>query len=414
MTKCTIMKKKLRIIFTLLFISLVSFSPAQSQPDHFVYAITSMLKSGTEWISLRKLNTQTSEFTTVIFNGMDNSIPIYDASSMRRLVSFVNDTIANSNPQLAFGSGVAAIGYDKGTNRVFYTPMMVDQLRYLDLNTMRIYGVTGQSFAKAGNFEFMPGTISRMVVVNGYGYTITNDGNHLFQFNTSGSPAINDLGPLEDAATNSETVHNPCGNAGGDLIADDNGNLYLISASNKVFKVDVSSRSTQFLGTISGLPASFNTNGAAVDEDGNLIISSSTYTIGYFSVNPQTWSALPYKPIDEMYGTADLANSNLLHTSTAVAVKAPATNNNIKIFPNPVSSNVFNIQFSNVKPGNYTMQLTDAFGGKVMQQNIKIGQASQTELINVPGGNAQGSYFLILLDANNSNVYSQIILIERN
>lgn len=380
-----------------------------------MYAITSLEKSGTEWISLRKLNTQTAQFTTVILNGKDEGIGIYDPQNMRKLESFINDTIMNSHPQLAFGSGVAAIAYDKATNRVFFTPMQVDQLRYLDLNTMKIFSVTGQSFAKAGGFEFVAGTISRMVIApNGYGYTITNDGEHLFRFTTKGEIAITDMGPLVDAPNNKElALNNPCVNAGGDIVADDEGNIFLISGSNRIFKVDVNTKNTQYLGTITGLPQGFTTNGAAADEDGNLLVSSSTYTEGYFLVKPQTWTATPYKPILEMYGTADLANSNTLHTSPTSLKIATGNFNGIKIYPNPVSNDQFNIQFNNLKAGTYTVQLTDAFGGKIVEQKVKVTQTSQTESINVSGNNASGSYFLRVLDEKNLNVYTQIVLIQR-
>ena len=97
---------------------------------------------------------------------------------------------------------------------------------------MKVFCVTGQSFSKAGNFAFHVGTISRMVVApDGYGYSITNDGNHLFRFSTNGNTTISDLGELVDAATNNETIHSECSNAGGDLIADDNGSLFLITGS---------------------------------------------------------------------------------------------------------------------------------------------------------------------------------------
>jgi hypothetical protein len=408
------MKKFLPAAFIFLFI--FSFD-VRAQPDHFVYAVTSLQKGATDWVSLRKLNTETTQFSTVILNGTDRSIGIYDALNMRKIESFINDTIMNSNPQAAFGSGVGAIAYDKETNRLFYTPMLVDELRYVDLNTMKVFSVSGQSFGKAGNFDFYAGAISRMVVApNGYGYTITNDGEHLLRFTTKGNITITDLGALEDAATNTEAArNNPCANAGGDIVADDNGNIYLVSASNRIFKIDVNTKNTQYLGIISGLPQGFTSNGAAVDEDGNLIVSSSTYTESYFSVNPKTWAGSPYKPAGEIYGTADLANSNTLHTATTSPfLKTFARNSdNIKIYPNPVFSDQFTVQFKNLKAANYTVQLTDAFGGKVLEQKVKINSVSQTETINISGNNAQGSYFLIVLDENKLNLFSQIILIHR-
>src|SRR5579871_6278827 len=401
------MKKNLRKFF-FLSLMLSAFSAiAQQEADHFVYAVTSLKKEGTDWISLRKLNTQTTQFSTIVLNGTDKSWPIYDAFTMSRLEDFLNDTIANSNPQLAFGSGVAALAYDKSTNRLFYTPMLVDQLRYVDLNTMKIYGVSGQSFGKTGNFQFYAGAISRMVITpDGYGYTITNDGDHLFRFNTSGNITITDLGAITDAATNKETIHNPCGNAGGDLIADDENNLYLVTASNHVFKTNINTRTTQYLGTILGLPQKFTSNGAAVDEDGNIVVSSSMYTDSYFSVDPKTWAATPYKPMTEMYSSADLANSNVLHTSPASLVKSNANSSNkIKAYPNPVANNAFNVQFNNLTTGNYSIQLTDEFGSELLHKKIRVALTSQTETISISGYDAQGFYLLRVLDESNKTIF---------
>jgi hypothetical protein len=408
------MRKDLRFFLLLLIISL--FHPvAQGQPDHFVYAITSVQKNGTEWVALRKLNTQSAELGSILLNGSDKDLNIYDAVTHKKIENFGADTIAKSNPEMIFGSSVAAIAYDKNSNRLYYTPMSVDQLRYIDLSTMKVYGFTNQSFAKAGNLDFLPGTISRMVIApDGYGYTITNDGNHLFRFSTSGVSNITDLGELEDAAVNKETIHNPCGNAGGDLVADDAGSLYLISASNKVFKVDISSRQTEFLGTISGLPQNFSTNGAAVNEDGKLLISSSIYTESYFIVDPKNWTASSYHTTDDIFGTADLANSNVLPTNSSSFLKiAPNNSDRIKVYPNPILADEFNVQFSNLKPGNYTIQLADAVGNGVMAHKVNVVQAAQTENIHFSPDNAQGFYFLRVLDENNTVVSTQILVVIR-
>src|SRR5450432_3587955 len=110
------MKKNQHITFLFLFFASIFCNQAMSQDDHFVYAITSLQKSGTDWVCLRKLNTETNQFTTIMMNDADNDkAAIYDAHSMKKIISFLNDTFAKSNPQMAFGSGVAAIAFDKQT-----------------------------------------------------------------------------------------------------------------------------------------------------------------------------------------------------------------------------------------------------------------------------------------------------------
>ncbi|MBS1934719.1 MAG: T9SS type A sorting domain-containing protein, partial [Bacteroidetes bacterium] len=191
-------------------------------------------------------------------------------------------------------------------------------------------------------------------------------------------------------------------------------NLYLVTASNHVFKTNISTRVTQYLGTISGLPQKFTANGAAVDEDGNIIVSSSMYTESYFSVDPKTWAATPYKPMSETYSSADLANSNVLHTSPASLVKLnTVTSNKIKAYPNPVANNEFNVQFNNLNTGNYSIQLTDEFGSELLHKKIRVNQSSQTEIINISGYDAQGFYLLRVLDESNKTIFTQIMVVER-
>src|SRR5271154_4537631 len=145
------MKKDLRTTLILLLSIFISFDIAQAQSDNFVYAMTSITKEGSDWIVLRKLNTQTGEFNTLLTNDFSGNTVLYDALNKTKVEDFSNDTITNSFPRLPFANGVAAIALDKEANRLYFTPMSVDQLRYVDLSTMKIFCVTGQSFGKAGN-----------------------------------------------------------------------------------------------------------------------------------------------------------------------------------------------------------------------------------------------------------------------
>jgi hypothetical protein len=286
---------------------------------------------------------------------------------------------------------------------------------------MTTYRVSGQSFSKAGNYAFQAASpITRLVIApDDYGYTITNDGNHLIRFTTTGTPVLTDLGDLVDDPLNKEmTIHNPCANAGGDIIADDAGYLYLISASNRVFKVNIKTRMTSFLATISGLPQQFTTNGAAVDADGKLIVSGSMYSNGYFIVDPSTWNALPSPANLQIYGSADLANSNVLLTkSPATGVllinKSPEKPDKIKVFPDPILYDEVNIQLNELPPGNYTIQLTNVLGRKVMQQKAIITGPSQTEIMYIPGYTAQGFYYIRILNEKNIVVGTQKLAVAR-
>lgn len=373
---------------------LLHLNSVKGQPDHFAYAVTAVTRVGTEWIALRKLDTRTGEFGSILLN----------------------------LSQPASGISVAAIAYDRKSNRLYYTPMSIDQLRYIDLTTMESFSVSDQYFSKAGRYDSRnAGPINRMVIApDDYGYTITNDGDHLIRFTTNGSQVLTDLGGLLDDPQNKEmTIHSFCANSGGDMVADDAGHLYLITGSNKVFKVDIATRIATYLATISGLPQKFTTSGVAVSADGKqLLAGSSAYSDAYFIIDPETWDATPSGTIREIYESGDLANSNVLLTkttpgSTLFISKSPENANQVRIFPNPVLDDEVSIQFNGLQPGHYTIQLADALGKKVIQQKAAITGHIQTEILHIPGYTAQGFYYIRILDERNTVVATQKLVVER-
>jgi hypothetical protein len=379
------------LLFRLIFIiMLFMYNYAVGQPDHFAYAITSLNKGGSEWVALRKLDTRTGEFSSILKNVQDSS--------------------------------VAAIAYDRKSNRLYYTPMNIDQLHYIDLSTMEIFAVSDQFFSKAGQYDLRnTGPVNRMVIApDEFGYTITNDGNHLIRFTTSGSPVITDMGDLMDDPQNKEmTIHSICANSGGDLVADDNGHLYLITGSNKVFKVDIATKMTSYLGTVSGLPQKFTTSGVAVTENGKqLIVTSTAYTDTYFLIDPETWNATSSQTKHALYESADLANSNVLYTngsgySNLFIGKSGENLKKIKIYPNPAMDDIVSIQFNELQTGNYTIQLADVVGRIVVQQIATITGNTQTETIHIPLNATQGFYYVRILDEKNNEVGTQKLVVER-
>ena len=419
---CRILLFRLVLITTPLL-----FNSAKGQPDHFVYAITAVNKGGSAWVALRRLDTRTGEFSPILINIKDHDQQVSDfpvaQSYANQIVSNpVPHVSINTNPQASPGSSVAAIAYDRKSNRIYYTPMSIDQLRYIDLTTMKIFSVSDQFFSKAGRYDFTnAGPINRMVIApDEFGYTITNDGNHLIRFTTNESPMITDLGDLLDNPLNKElTIHSPCTNSGGDLVADDAGHLFLITGSNKVYKVDIATRITSYLATVSGLPQKFTTSGVAVSENGKqLLVSSSVYSDDYFLIDPETWNASPSHTTHEMYESADLANSNPLNTKTTghsnlFISKSLEKLNRIRIFPNPVPDDEVSIQFNELPLGNYTIQLTDAFGKRVLEQKATITGDTQTDIMHIPRYAAQGFYYIRILDEKNNVVGTQKLVVER-
>lgn len=418
------MRKSLRFSSLLLGTVLLT-TLAQSQSDRFAYAITDVQKDGATWSYLRKLDFRSGQFTDVILNGTDAKQLAFDATSKKELTSFNSETYRGFNLQPAFSSGVAAMAYDRKNNRLWYTPMFIDQLRYIDLRTMKVYYLATQDFTGMTKKSADQGNIiTRMTIGDdGNGYAMTNDGAHLIRFSTGKKIVIEDLGMLADATeSKGVSVHSSCSSFGGDMIADNEGHLYVFSARNYVFKVNIETRIATFVGTIKGLPSNFTTNGAAVTTDNKIMVGSAMDFTNYYIVNPKDWTATAY-PLTGGWRSSDLANSNLLNTSkptkplTEMAkgitpVAEDLQTKLVQVYPNPVVNDQFMIQFSKLEAGEYTIQVTDVMGRQVLQRIVNVSGEDQTETVKLNPASAKGFYLVNILDKTSKAVFSKKLIVQ--
>jgi hypothetical protein len=413
------MRRTLRIGFfsTFLFAATVS----QAQQDRFTYVITDLNQQGSGWNALRKLDLSTGAYSDVLLNGTDASIPVFDAASRKQL-QLAPDARFGTLLQTPFSTGVAAAAYDSRHHRLYYTPMFVDQLRYIDMKTMKVYYVADQVLSRSGDMHNDEAKcITRMVIApDGNGYAISNDGNALVQFTTNGKQTkIKHLGGLVDhPSNNGVSIHNRCSSFGGDMIADDKGNLYILSARNQVFKVDIETKVATHLGGIKGLPSSFTVNGAVVDHEGNLLVSSAVDGSSYFVVNPKTWEASAYKT-SIVFRSSDLANANYLSSTRSatpvietIARVQPQFANLIQVYPNPVTANRFNLQFNKVPAGEYVVELMDVMGRSVMQQRMITASEDVNQAISLDASQAKGVYMLRVVNREKQKVFEQKIMVQ--
>ncbi len=395
------------------------------QADRFAYVVTDVQPQNGNWSFLRKLNLQTGEISPVILSGNDASLKAYDATTKKQFETPLNDPMYGQAVNAAFATGVAAVAYDNRNNRLYYTPMFIDQLRYLDLRTMKVYFVTDQVFTgKPQKSSDQGNIVTRMVIADdGNGYAMTNDGTQLIRFTTGKKMLITDLGSLVDDPSNKGiSIHNSCSSYGGDMVADDNGNLYVFSARNHVFKVNIESKVATHLGVVSGLPNSFTINGAAVNENNQIVVASAMDANSYFSVDYKTWTATPYAISGTVWHSSDLANSNLLVSGTRPTGKSSdivsrntipnSGTNKINIFPNPVTNSQFVIQFNQLEAGNYNVQVTDVVGRQVIQQAVTISGDNQSQLIKLNSAATKGVYLVKVTDQNSKAVFSTKIVVQ--
>lgn len=409
------MRKSLLTSSFLLF----TFFAVYGQSDRFAYVITDVNKEGFNWSTLRKIDLQSNSFSDVLLNGNDVSQQAFDAATKKPLAQPLKDERFGSIANAAFGTGVAAIALDKKNNRLYYTPMFIDQLRYIDLKSMKtfIVGNAGVEALKIKNND-QSNIITRMAFASdGNGYALTNDGNHLLQFSTKKNGQIVDLGALVDDPKNKNiSVHNSCSSFGGDMIADDDDNLYVFSARNHIFKINLETKVATHLGTVNGLPGNYTINGAAVNENNQIVIVSAVQNNALYSVDHRNWTAtIINSPAG--WRSSDLANSNLLATKKFVPVPdlISSINENedtrISLYPNPTADKQFTIQF-NQPQGNYTVLVTDVVGRQSIKSVANVQGKGQTQSIQLPADTKAGVYLVKVVDQNSQTIFSKKLLVQ--
>jgi hypothetical protein len=419
------MRRSLPVISLVLAILLLN-STSMGQTDRFAYAVTDEQQEGANWSFLRKIDLNTGQYSKVLLDGNDVSLRGYDAGTRQQFNTPLTDARYGNAINAAFGTGVAAMAYDRKNNRIWYTPMFIDQLRYIDLKTMKVFFVTGHAFTgMSEKTADQANIVTRMAIAaDGNGYALTNDAQHLIQFTIGKKPRITDLGALVDAPGNTGvSIHSSCTSFGGDVVADDEGNLYVFSARNHVFKVELETKVATHLGSVTGLPANFTVNGAAVNDKNQILVSSAVAATSYYTVDTKTWAASADKVSGTIWRSSDLANSNLLVTAKSSAnniiaeiitrvVPEALGSGRIQVYPNPVINNRFTLQFNQLESGNYTIQVTDVMGRQVSQQIVNISGDNQTENITLHPSAAKGVYLVKVMDSNSKGVFSKKIIVQ--
>ena len=305
---------------TLPILLLAALLSNNAQAQNKAYAITGESKGTYTWTAIREIDLSNGNVVKTI----------YSANSAQKVnYNFLNSANRSNLPQQASSptaNGVAATAYDAKNNRLYFSQMWSNDLRFVDLNSneMTVFVNNDEKYSTGPRVD-ESNVITRMAFgADGNGYALTNDGNQLIQFTTDNNPVITKLGALIDSKKNNGiSVHNQCTSWGGDLIADAFGNLYLFTYRNHIFKINVATRVAEHIGTVKNLPANFTTNGAAVDENGEVFVTSATQTENYYRINLSTLEA---KPVDKteatVYNASDLANGNLAYKNTQYVSKS--------------------------------------------------------------------------------------------
>ena len=406
---------KCKFLLSAAFI-VISFS-STAQFASKTFAITGKANNVFFWADIKQVDITTGKVSKTLFEADKTAFKITSTDKSAMAVKSINE-----NPT---GLGVAACAFDTRHNRLYFATMHFSDIRFLDLGKpdANFTTVKKNVIAAPSNtgYQSEENHITRMVIAaDGNGYALSNDANHLIRFTTGKTPVVEDLGNLIDAEINKGmSIHNKCTSWGGDMVADAFGKLLVVSANHNVFTVDVNSRVATLKGTISGLPVNFTTNGAAVDDEGNLVVSSANVMEGLYIVNMKDLAAEKIISAAPVFNASDLANGNLLFQKEAndlsrfnqitpiIADLAEA-----KVYPNPVTSAQFNVSFEGQRAGKYTIVLTDITGRALQSKVVNIAKSGQVEAVRFAGKNARGMYLVKILSEDRKLAFSEKLVVN--
>lgn len=383
--------------------ALMALSVSVSAQNARIFAITGDVKGNVNWNAVREIKSTDGAVKTTLYTPSAKPSLSYQSLQNR------NKT---PNGEAPF-SAIAATGYDAKSNRLYFTNMRGNTLNYVDMNESNLTVVNNDdaTFNTGDKFKSEANIITRMCFgADGAGYALSNDAEHLIRFTTDNKPVVTSLGRISDGANNGDkSIHTAPTSWGGDMVGDAMGNLYVINMHSDVYKINTQRMVADYIGSIKGLPEGFTTNGAAVNEDGDLVVSSAIYTESYFKVDFSTLKVTSLvKSEGGVFNASDLASSNLLYQSKVSPI-ALATSEKVSVYPNPAVGKNFQLKVANTTSGKYNLTVTDNKGRTILANNTTN---NQTLKVNLPKSTPAGIYILRVTNAANQAIHTQKIVVE--
>ena len=485
---------KRKILLALFSIALISSASGQKKNDKpTAYAITGSEKGNRVWTEVRLIDLTTGEMINPVYESKSEvkrlnartKKPIVISEPAEPTVSFISHNAPGTTTRTAktddgdiviittgkapstangmnaaqtftrerevrirtrhykkedpFATSSAACAYDKKHGRLYYTPMGINQLRYIDLKekSPTIYYFENEKFGNVNGMGDVHNQITRMVIASdGNGYALTNKADQLIRFTTKKKPEITELGRVTDDASNGKISVSDHHAYGGDMVADDKGNLYLITANRRVYKISIETRVAKYMGSIKGLPEKFTTNGAIVENENSIIVTSSTSTKGYYRFTLENMQAELVSNGGPVFNASDLANANLLSgkkkkdeqplaqedvvaqeqgLKTAVE-KSIRTDQGrphaLSVYPNPVTNYQTKLVLTDYPEGRYEIQVMDLMGRQITKQAISVYSKSQTVDCRIPAQAAKGTYLVRIMNSENAEMNVERLILQ--
>lgn len=402
----------------LLFCSVLFLPALQAQE---IYAITDANQGGVSWGILKKVSLQKAQ--PAYQSLLSNQLYLKEKESGAKPGSV--NALSNEmlSAELPMHTGVAAMATDRNHNRIFFSTMFGGEMYAFDplSNQLQSVGNIYSIAASSGNpvnisSKNQGPVITRMTQgSDDYIYGLSNDGARFFRIAThAGKPVIEHLGGLiNDASNDGMDVQASCTSWGGDMVAGADGKLYLFSMYQQAFQIDPATRVATYLGKVSGLPEGFTLNGAAVLEDGRLMLSSAAVFGKYAVIRDLKKLEASIIEATEWFNTSDLASNFLLFSKNGnfTGVDDRKIKFLADVFPNPVSNGEMIVHFKSGQTGRYALDLLDITGAPKLQSQVNLSGEAQRVVLKTAGF-AKGMYLLRVINPTAKEVQTIKVLLQ--
>jgi|26BtaG_2_1085354.scaffolds.fasta_scaffold00018_8 hypothetical protein len=251
-----------RVLLISTVVLLGSFVSAQD-----ITAVTGLTKGKIEFNDFRKIDANNLNAAKVLLTKSDK---ISFESKETELTKICN-----------CGRYIAAMTESKN-GEIFYIPMNSNTLSVVNpsAKTATVFDIPNSKMDSKDQATYY----ARMTTTpDGYMYALNNIGSEFLKISSNGT--IQNLGSVDELAIFAKSSGIETSVYGGDMIADAFGNVYVLTASANVFKINPNNLNTEYLGKIKGLPENFTVNAAAVEKDGRVLLGTSSLNHGFYSLD---------------------------------------------------------------------------------------------------------------------------------
>ena len=296
---------------------------------------------------------------------------------------------------------VVGMTYDNKNQKLIFIGMYSPDVFTYDFNNQqytRIYA-SGRAHSKCAVQE----QFSRMATAsNGISYALNNNSTQLIEI----QPMQNGFAVRELGAISSDLNLDNHKFFGGDLIADNAGNLYLISAYAQVIKINPKTMKADFVGVVGGIEKGFTTNGAAVLSDGQVLLSNAQGK-GFYTMNLDNLKAVKVQG-ENNQPVYDLASPYFLKNAETSAV----SNNFVSVYPTKVTERQITVSVNNQIDGMGKIGIYDMGGNELISSKMNLADALNSKTLTL-NNLSPGNYIIKVIDYKGNVLINEKFILIR-